>query len=248
MTRFAAAHSCFATIRSVLGLLAVLVTVACGDETGPYGKEAYFPLTEGWRWQYDVVLDTKSTGRTHQKYFVLNFPRHKVGERETTPRLFHDGTVYFVAESQTGVERLAARKPGGGMRRQEPPRIILKYPVTPGTTWSQEEDTLLLNTRTLFNAPMATAIPIRMEYVIETAEDVVRVPAGVFRHCVKVAGKGGTSVVDRFSDATIFISVETAQWFVPGTGLVKSQRTESSSNQRIEPGNFTQVLSALSRG
>mgnify|MGYP006865024102 CR=1 FL=1 len=227
-----------------MSLLSALVTVACGDETGP----DYFPLEEGWRWQYDVVLDTKSTGRTHQKYFVLNFPRHKVGERETTPRRFHDGTVYFVAESETGVERLAARKPGDGMRRQEPPRIILKYPVTPGTTWSQEEDTLLLNTRTLFNAPMATAIPIRMEYVIETAEDVVRVPAGVFRHCVKVSGKGGTSVVDRFSDATIFISVETATWFVPGTGLVKSQRTEHSSNQRIEPGTFTQVLSALSRG
>jgi len=223
----------------VLATLAALIPLAlagCVEDT-----PSYFPFNAGRDWSYGVTVDN-AKGVALQKSFVTNLSHSDLEGEKLTTRRMHNGEVYFYKETDDGVVRVAINRPGNGLYWEAEPVHVLGYPLTPGTKWSQKEQSHLFNIK-LFNAEYnEMTVPMLMEYEIESLGETVKVPAGVFTDCIKVKGLGKTSVKGNFSEVFIGLTVETVQWFAPGVGLVKSQRHETSSNPRIAGGEYVKVL------
>lgn len=199
-----------------LAVFATLVLAGCVED-----KPSYFPFNEGRDWSYGVTVDN-AKGIALQKSFVTNLSHSDLEGEKLATRRMHNGEVYFYKETDDGVVRVAINRPGNGLYWEAEPVHVLGYPLTPGTKWSQKEQSYLFNIK-LFNAEYnEMTVPILMEYEIESL--------------------GKTSVKGNFSEVFIGLTVETVQWFAPGVGLVKSQRHETSSNPRIAGGEYVKVL------
>jgi hypothetical protein len=118
-------------------------------------------------------------------------------------------------------------------------------PFWMGAAFRNNERTFLLIFR-LFNADRNAEIPMLMYYRIERMDEVVRVPAGIFEGCMKVTGRGETSIKGAFSEAFIELTVQTVDYFAPGIGLVKSERLETSSHPRYAGGEYVKELQGYS--
>lgn len=199
-----------------LAVFATLVLAGCVED-----KPSYFPFNEGRDWSYGVTVDN-AKGIALQKSFVTNLSHSDLEGEKLATRRMHNGEVYFYKETDDGVVRVAINRPGNGLYWEAEPVHVLGYPLTPGTKWSQKEQSYLFNIK-LFNAEYnEMTVPMLMEYEIESL--------------------GKTSVKGNFSEVFIGLTVETVQWFAPGVGLVKSQRHETSSNPRIAGGEYVKVL------
>ena len=90
--------------------------------------------------------------------------------------------------------------------------------------------------------PLQMGMPVMLTYRISSQNESVTVPAGRFEHCIKVTGAGSTTVpVDR-ATAKAPVTVEHADWYAPGVGLVKSVRREHSESVFLQDGEFTLEL------
>ncbi len=208
------------------------------------GNPIYFPLEGGRDWSYGVTLEN-AKGISLQKSFVTNLPSSNVKGEKLTPRRLHNGEVYFYKETDDGVVRVAANRPGRGLSWESEPTRVLGYPLTPGTRWTQEEQSYLFHEYMGQGDYNEIVVPMLIIYEIESVDEVVKVPAGVFNNCIKVKGLGETSVRVKTPNALedfIDLTVETTQWFTPRVGLVKSKYHEASSNPRIVGGDYMKVL------
>lgn len=204
------------------GLLTAPALAGCGDEAG------YFPLEEGGTWGYRVTLEAAGAGTERAKSFASNLPRQALGDGQATPRVFHDGVVYYYAEQPDGIRRVAYRKPGGEIESLPPGDYVLKYPLEVGTRWRVPSRTYLRKDRVAYSVMSLVTAEVDLDYAIEKVDAVVRVPAGTFRDCVKVRGYG-EAVVDLGPGYIPFTMViESVEWFAPGVGLAKMIRRETS--------------------
>lgn len=122
-------------------------------------------------------------------------------------------------------------------------RRLIARPFQVGTEWRGTTRTRLLEKtgppqETLFR--IVQALP--MHYRIAATDVVIEVPAGVYRHCLLVEGKGARHVnVGNYIGETD-IHVETRDWYAPGVGLVRSERRESTTSPALDRGELVQVL------
>ena len=246
MIRFPMASTCFATIFSVPGILsalailaALLVTVARGDN-----DPDYFPLEAGRSWAYEIVMES-FRGHEVQKSFVTNLGSRDLDDQALAARLLHNGQIHYYEHKADGLARVATRKPEAAIYWEVTPAYLFHSPLVASTSWHQNERTFLLIFR-LFNADRNAEIPMLMYYRIERMDEVVRVPAGIFEGCMKVTGRGETSIKGAFSEAFIELTVQTVDYFAPGIGLVKSERLETSSHPRYAGGEYVKELQGYS--
>jgi hypothetical protein len=229
----------------LLSLLLIAVFGGCGEEAG------YFPLEEGWTWGYRITVNRQGFGRRTYRSYVSNLPSQALADITATPRIVHDGRVYYDAEEEGGIRRIAYRKPGETVAWAAPGQFILKYPLEPGTAWRVASRTQLL-TRRIHTWNSVEVVPlvteVALDYRVEAADDVVTVPAGVFKGCLRVRG-AGRIVYDTDSRlGVITIEVETTEWFAPGVGLVKMVRTERSFPENPFSGDLVKELEVFERG
>jgi len=165
-------------------------------------SEAYFPLKEGMRWEYNVTSDQSGT----KKLFITNLAPREVQGTKVTPRKWELGGSTFIElmkKDDSGVYRYA-EQPG----ENAPPSLItpmechLKFPVAQGNNWT-----------------MATKLgnsALNISLTIESVSDEVKGPAGTFKDCLKIKQVGeneaGTSVMGY-------------EWYAPKVGVVKSMVT-----------------------
>lgn len=219
----------------VLSILATLTTVACNENVPDY-----FPLKKGQSWTYEIVMEGVR-GHEVQKSFVTNLGSLNLDGQVLSARLLHNGQTHYYKNKADGLARVATKKPEDELYWEAAPSYLFHYPLVPSTGWHQEEKTFLLQLR-LFNADVNAKIPMLMYYRIESMDETVKVPAGVFTDCMKVTGRGKTSIRGRFSEGFIELTVETLDYFAPGVGLVKSERLETSSHPRLEGGEYVKEL------
>jgi hypothetical protein len=183
----------------VAALLLAVSLFTPGQGWGDELNEAYFPLKEGMRWEYNVISDQGAT----KKLLITNLAPREVNGTKVTPRKWElAGTTFIelMKKDETGIYRYAEQK-----SEQAPPSLItpiecyLKFPITEGNSWNM--------------AAKLGNSTVNLSLTIESLSDEVKVPAGTFKDCLKIKEVGqndaGTAVMGY-------------EWYAPKVGVVKS--------------------------
>ena len=150
----------------------------------------YFPIRNDHSWQYRITISTMD-GAHGEKYFLQNLPAYQTEDDNVFARQTADGTRIIYATTEQGIFRLAIISGSGRQTNEPSPRPILVYPIKIGTTWQDQTTTFLLEKS---GPPQDTLFrirePVLLEYKITSVSDLVNVPAGTFRNCLKVEAAG----------------------------------------------------------
>lgn len=213
-------------------MCAALTLGSCGDSSPDY-----FPLEPGSLWIYEqtVLIDNhgNSGGRETRQYVsaATNLPARNEGETRLIPRVYSDGGTLYYEEAEDGIALAGWRGPYEAEIRAIEPRYVIKYPLETGTTWEKEGDTEILRRSflgTFGTISKALRVEGSMRYEIRSVDDTVRVPAGVFRHCLRIEGEGVGHLAWGEPFGVLDVTVKTTEWYAPSVGLVKRVREETT--------------------
>ena len=233
---------------AALCLVAVLALSGCRFDE----RDAdYFPLDAGWSWHYRVVTEIRKLSKERTAMLVANRGAITVAGRQATPRIYQDGHRYYYAAEDDGIVLVAQQAPGDEAMLVPPDQYVIKFPIESGSSWPVASKTYLLR-RQMFSPTAVIMIPItapmKITFTVESKDDVVKVPAGTFRNCVRVHGvaKAVRDLGERVGDKELTIDV--MEWFAPGVGLVKMVRHEDSHPESLSTGTMTVELENLDNG
>lgn len=214
----------FTIVSAVAAFLSVVTFLGCCA-----AAESYYPLKEGMTWRYQSSLGT---------LIVKNLaPRELAGKTVTPQQVGTD--LIFIVDDDTGIYDFAKQSSAD----IEPQMLSVPYyqyvqkPVALGTNWEDKSQTVLF----------AKTVSVLRRCTIDTVDDVVSVPAGTFKNCIRVRCAGST-LVPVESRGVAEVSVETYSWYAPGVGRVRWITKERSNNQLFGPGGeFSVELVSFSR-
>ncbi len=212
--------------RSWLCLLCLLLP-ACGGGVG-----GYMPSRAGMIWEYALELRTMD-GLRHLKQVYYGEEARRDQDGILSSRQDLAGHHYYYRDTPAGIDALLP----GKVRR------LVARPYRTGTEWTGTQRTRLLEKT---SPPQQTLFRIEQElpmrYRITAMDAVIAVPAGIYRHCMRVDGQGTGHVnVGNYIGETD-IRIETRDWYAPGVGLVRSERREFTSSPALDRGEMLQVL------
>ena len=225
------------------GLIALAGVAACRQEA-----TSYFPLEAGWRFGYRLELKSEGTPTLERyKSVSTNLRRRMIDDVTVTPRLFQDGRVVYYGDDGAGVRSVAFQKPGGEITPAAPGQYLFKYPLSAGARWRTPGRTVLLTQRFLSSKALPITIGIDLDYTIEGLDETVRVPAGLFTHCLKLAAAGQSTVNTGDNQKILEVRVDLAEWYAPGVGLVKAERSERAGEERAGNAHLSTELDFLEK-
>lgn len=233
-----------ATLRPYHLLMLVLLGFfgACGRPTN-----AYFPLEEGLRWQYDIHVMTMD-GPQRKKYLVSNLPPARHEGQTLNVRASADGRYVYYRVEPAGVVRIGESAPDSPLRLYTTPRLVLPARIDEPISWTDTEFTVTLeHTGPPEHSLNRITVPVIMNYRIEATDAEVTVPAGTFRNCVRIRGVGTTSKNVGFYVGQTDIRVENTEWYAPGVGLVKAVREETTTSTVLPRGSYELALTDFTR-
>jgi hypothetical protein len=210
-------------MKTALTTLALAALISgCSNNADP----SYFPLDPGLRWVYRVTTEVGNNVTTGTLEEV-NMGTAELNGLMHTVRVTDQGTRYYLAATDAGVFRSAKRtivetRP----KSDDTPRWVLKKPYDVGTTWSQETHPYVLRRIHPYAETLAKGINFKMAYQIGALDQTVEVPAGRFEHCIRVDGEAQLSLYADGRTGYQDIDINTMEWYAPGVGLVKLERTE----------------------
>lgn len=76
-------------------------------------------------------------------------------------------------------------------------------------------------------------ISIPIKSTIESIDEVVTVPAGTFKECLKIRTIGVAEKFFEKENLTVRIEVDGSAWFAPGVGLIKVIFKEEKTNPGV---------------
>ncbi len=218
-------------------LIAVVLCAGCNQ-----GRDnSYFPLSDGMAWEYRIDYRVREEPKTQKLIFSTRPPIDLDGERYYS-RVSLSGPRYFYQETGDGIVHV---DPVSGDRS-----TVLAYPLEEQQSWQKASRIRFLEVTGAFTPTFKARVeqPITMDYVIEAAGETVSVAAGEFDNCIRVHGKGrlfaGRMLQDYMGIDSIYI--EQTEWYAPGTGLIKTVRTEYTEPNEFK-NTYTQELLALKR-
>ena len=103
-------------------------------------------------------------------------------------------------------------------RSSEEKTYLIKYPLKIGTYWYSKKETSLAS-------PLSYNKDVVLKNTIEALNDVVTVPAGTFRNCIKIKGEGILETGQLFG-GPVSIEVEVYTWYAPGFYVIKGIHRE----------------------
>jgi len=200
-------------------------------------EQSFFPLSKGYKWRYDVLLETRD-GVRKQKYILNNLGESELEGAPVYRRESLDGTILYYSISNEGIHYLGnindkAISPVFNGDKQ----LVIPELHTVNRKWEQSTTTRLLKKT---GPPQKTVFEIfanvDMEAKIESLDDIVTVPAGRFENCMKITMSGSS-----FKDAGNYIgltlvNVEQTSWYAQGVGLIKMQRLETTKSDALDKG------------
>lgn len=216
----------------IISLLILILLVACSEP-----DTSYFPLKLGMEWQYNV-LKTTMDGTEKQKYILINLYKEKIGDQTVTIRRSMDGTLLHYRDSAEGMLFLGKEfKSGLDSIEEIDERYVYRYPLVVGSEWEELTTTKLLKKT---GPPQKTVFKIiadiGLKNRIASVDDTVKVPAGIFRQCIRIEKSGSDFVnAGNYVGLTV-VRVKETSWYAPDIGLVKSIREESTDKQALDKG------------
>lgn len=207
-----------AAILSV-SILCIFSLHGCGA-----GPKSYDPTNEGITWVYQ-----SRAGESTKEVIVTNLAPINVNRTKVIPRRQdEDGrsSLSFLSENDNGLWLMAVQGPA--MPRPvalQRPHPLLKYPLRVGTFWVVSAYTNLLK----------EAVPIELKYEIDSVDEVVTVPAGTYRKCLRIRALGHARKTSA-ALGTANVKKEYRAWMAPGVGMVKAINSEEADNPEFGSG------------
>ena len=192
-----------------------------------------FPLTENLTWHYDASFRAGRVS-SHHKLIITNQKTELEGEKVTS-RKFHNGDVAYYDRNENGIFRLALYSDRHGLVKDPDDHFLIRFPLEKDTQWNLNSKPFFLeqSVRKINSGQASLSAdlkidPLTMLYQIVATDEDLRVTAGKFSHCVRITGKGETTASGP-EIGTVKIKVVQTDWYAPGTGLIKSERRETTN-------------------
>ncbi len=220
--------------------LALLVVF--GDD-----ERSYFPLSSGWSWYYRLDMTSDDGRHVILKDVVTNLDPVMVQAGPAVPRQTATGNLYFYADADDGVQRLAYHLKGETGLIEPPMQWLFKVPANKDQTWRITTQPFLLIGRT---PPLNGVRPeenVTLTMRVLSMHDRVRTPAGFYDNCLQIHGTGTFIFVGDSRVPPIHVEVEQTDWYAPGVGLVKSVRKESSDSASFGSVTLSRILEGLDK-
>ncbi|MEQ9479148.1 MAG: hypothetical protein RIK00_07490 [Algiphilus sp.] len=229
-------------MRTLLWLGLAVLLAACDE--APRG---YFPLNEGLSWTYRVTTE-RDGQRSSTLFRIRNVERTREDGVTRAVRRTDSGTDYIIAEDNSGIYRIAKRL----VVQLEPvpdphPRYVLRQPIQPGTAWTLKSHPYVLQRMYEAEDVLRRTMTVEMAYEIEDTATSVQVPAGRFDNCVLVVGRGTLPIYTDAVDGWTDVPIISREWYAPGVGLVKLERSEPLRTHSFTGGTRTFELTQFSR-
>ena len=251
---------------NLIRLAALLLLVAVAGCDRKPAAESYYPLGPGHRWKYVLSGEVeafagwalhregwkkKTASRDLDNYIVAveTSDTRKVKGVETTPFLASSNLTRtswstFAAKVDEGFADLAQSKRGKGEPEEfDTPHYFLRFPLREGRGWDVSEEVDFLD----------ETIQLSGRSTITAVNETVTVPAGNFRHCVRVDTEMSGSKRfphlngrDMAGEATF--DRQKTEWFAPEVGLVKATEKESITPEFLGNADQTLELTEFQRG
>lgn len=232
-----------ATALASAPLLLVVGLAAC-QRVAP--AEAWFPLEAGHRWTYRVTTrgDDDSSERESLTLRTLGAETLPALGDAAWRRRSDSGVDYWLRADATGVYRVASKSDlDAEPQPDKAPRFVLKAPYSVGTQWQSSTTAYLLMHRNQFPREIRHTHPnVPMRYVIEAANESVDTPAGHFEHCLRVVGSASVRIYADPATGWRDMPLTTTEWYCPGVGLVRLERSEPAKSAFLTGGTRTLEL------
>lgn len=226
-------------------LIASVGLIGCSDKPEP---NDYFPLQEGLSWQYRYQLTT-SAKQEKGIYTVTNLGMTKIASETAIIRRTNTGRDYYLIQKPDGIYRYASRTLFETHPVvDEPKRLVLPIPYLDSSDrlWSSTTTSYVIH-RT-GPSTVNSANPTKdlvMNYRIASQDETVVVPAGKFEHCLLVEGKTTLTLFADPMTGYTDVPIKTREWYAPGVGLVKLERTEPLETSVYKGGSYVFELLGL---
>ncbi len=199
----------------------------------------YFPLREGRILEYRQIKIIRD--EVHESRQIVR----------TLSPVMTDGKKLYRLEKQGEIKRYFNRNEDGIFSQDQEKKtpflylpISLRNEVFSDRRWQLPSQLGVVESRTFARQDRILnrthRVVLRYSVIGQNVE--VDVPAGRFRHCLKVMGIGSTLVrVDR-GNGIAQVEIENTDWYAPGVGLVKTERIEKSDSPFLKTGRYTLEL------
>jgi hypothetical protein len=170
--------------------------------------ETYLPMKEGLVYRYAITARNMPGHTNATTEMTVLAPRDLFGRKVIPERSIETHSnqpfIFFFTQDNGGILYIASQFGDNGEPHKLPqPQYMLKAPIRVGTAWDDSTGVTEVNGH-------GTIVTLRT--TIESTDEIVTVPAGIFKKCLKVKLLGGTDK----------ITVQLSRWFAPGVGLVKA--------------------------
>jgi hypothetical protein len=232
------------SVRAALALCALVALAGCQRNAG---ADSLFPLEAGHRWTYRVTTQPEGGDAERETLTLRSLGAEKhasLDDRSAFRRRSDSGVDYWLRADETGVYRVGSKndlepEPAA----DKPPRFVLKAPFVVGTQWQAATAPYLLMRRNDFPREIRHSHPsVPMSYQIEATDEQVSTPAARFEHCLRVRGQ---AVVRLYADPASGwrdMPLTTLEWYCPGVGLVRVERSEPAQSAFLTGGTRTLEL------
>lgn len=220
----------------------------CSSACQPVPRsDALFPLDAGHRWTYRVTTRLGDDASERETLTLRTLGRESVaalGDEAAWRRRSDSGTDYWLRADETGIYRVASKSDlDPEPKPDRPHRFVLKAPFAIGTQWQAPTTAYLLMRRNEFPREIRHTHPnVPMTYQIEALAEVLDLPAGRFDRCVRVRGTASVRIYADPSSGWRDMPLTSLEWYCPGVGLVRMERSEPAGSAFLSGGTRTLEL------
>ena len=214
-----------------------------GCQRGTQGLD-YFPLNAGHRWTYTEITERDGGSQERRQFELETLDKTELPDGHAFHRRSDDGMHYWLRSDETGIYRVASRfELEEYFTPDSTRRYVLKYPLQVGTSWQANTVPYLLQRQQEFPREIRhTHKSVPMTYRIEALDEKVKTEAGVFEHCMRIAGEGMLKLYVDPIAGWKELPLQTREWYCPGVGLVKLTRDEHAQSTFLSGGTLTMEL------
>lgn len=212
----------------------------CGGAASP----EYFPLGRGDHWQYQIT-EANALGTVERALAIDDAGSATLEGKPHHRRRTSDGTEYWLRAEGPDLLRVATRAAVEYVPRIDAaPLKVMPLRPSANDAWTIATVPYILERAIPFRERFThdESLRIELHQRVASLDDEVTVPAGHFTHCLRIDGEGRFYVLADARLGASEVPVTQTEWYAPGVGLVKLERTEVLDTANIVGGTVTMEL------
>ncbi len=202
----------------------------------------YYPLAKKLRWYYQTSMIYKRRS-IESKLIIENLGKESYDGQTVFTKRNHAGQNTFFFQTKDAILRNTEEPSLDNIDSSNENHFILPTNIKTGDAWQLVSRPYVMEHALEYEVALQTSTPglklskpLQMDFQIESVNETVEVPAGRFSNCIKIVGAGTcymSASGGNFS-GSVEINVDHKDWYCPGVGLTRTERTETDPSKMIE--------------